>query len=73
MCTKFPASVMVLGIVSNKGHEMLPHFYPQGLRVNVAAYIEVLAPKVVKPWVNSVCNGRPMSFNKILPHHTRLK
>ncbi|EFN86287.1 hypothetical protein EAI_08893, partial [Harpegnathos saltator] len=53
MHTKFPATVMVLGVVSNEGHVMPPHFFRQGLRVNAAAYIEVLET-VVKPWIDSV-------------------
>ena len=42
MHTKFPASVMVLGVVSNEGDVMPPHFFTEGLRVNAAAYTEVL-------------------------------
>ena len=49
MHTKFSATVVVLGVVSNEGHVMPPHFFPQKLRVNAAAYIEVLEA-VVKPW-----------------------
>jgi len=58
MHTKFPATVMVLGVVSNEGHVMPPHFFSQGLRVNAAAYIEALET-VVKPWIDSVSGGRP--------------
>ena len=49
----FPATVMVLGAVSNEGHVMLPHFFPQRLRVNVATYIKTLEA-VTKPWIDSV-------------------
>ena len=31
MHTKCPSSIMVLGVVSNKGHVMPPHFFPVGL------------------------------------------
>ena len=48
MHTKFPVTVMALGVVSNEGHVMPPHFFLQGLRVNSAAYIDVLGT-VVKP------------------------
>jgi len=41
MHTKFPATVMVLGVMSNEGHVIPPHFFSQGLRMN-AAYIAVL-------------------------------
>jgi hypothetical protein len=34
MKTKFPATVMVLGVVSNKGDVMPPHIFETGLRVN---------------------------------------
>ena len=46
------------GCCYNEGH-------PQGLRVNAAAYIEVLKT-VVNPWINSVCNGRPYIFQQDL-------
>ena len=42
MHTKFPATVMVLGMMSNEGHVMPPYFFPQGLLVNATAYIAVL-------------------------------
>ena len=32
MHTKFPASVMVLGVISSKGDVMLPHFFEMGQR-----------------------------------------
>ena len=59
--TKFPSSVMVLCVVSNEGHVMPPHIFPQCLRVNATAYIEVLET-IVKPWIKSECNGRPYIF-----------
>jgi len=31
---------MVLGVVSNEGHVIPPHFFSQRLRANSAAYIE---------------------------------
>ena len=63
MHTKFPATVMVLGVVSNEGHIMPPHFFQQGLRVNAVAYIEVLET-VVKPWIDSVRGDRPYIFQQ---------
>lgn len=70
MHTKFPSSVMVLGVVSNEGHVMPPHFFPQGLRVNAAAYIETL-DTVVKPWIEGVARGRPYVFQQdSAPSHT---
>lgn len=63
MHTKFPVTVMVLGVVSNEGHGMPPYFFPQGLRVNAAAYIEVLET-VVKPWIDSMRSERPYVFQQ---------
>ena len=31
MSTKFPTAVMVLGVISNEGHIMPPHFFEKGL------------------------------------------
>ena len=63
MHTKYPPTVMVLGVVSSEGHVMPPYIFPQGLRVNAAGYINVLKT-VVKPWINKVCNGRPYVFQQ---------
>ena len=63
MHTKFPATVMVLGVVSSEGHVMPPYFFPQGLRVNAAGYLDVLKA-VVKPWIDKVSNGRPYVFQQ---------
>ncbi|XP_014776542.1 uncharacterized protein LOC106873612 [Octopus bimaculoides] len=63
MPRKLPSSVMVLGVVSNEGHVMPPHIFLQGLRVNAVVHIEVL-DKVVKPWINSVCNRRLDDFQQ---------
>jgi hypothetical protein len=50
MSTKFPATVMVLWVVSNERDVMPPHIFPKGLRVNTAECIKVL-DKVFKPWM----------------------
>lgn len=63
MHTKYPATVMVLGVVSSEGHVMPPYIFSQGLRVNAAGYIEVLKT-VVKPWIDKVCKGRPYVFQQ---------
>jgi len=57
MHTKFPATLMVFGVVSNEGHVMPPPFFPQNLKINATAYINVLKT-VVKPWNDGICNGR---------------
>ena len=58
MKTKFPATVMVLGVVSSEGHIMPPHIFDIGLKVNTKMYLDVLK-SVVIPWCNQVAGGRP--------------
>ena len=53
MHTKFLATVIVLGLVSNEGNVMPPQFFRQEFRVNAATNIELLEV-VVKPWINCV-------------------
>ncbi len=38
MSTKFPATVMVLGVVSNEGGMMPHHFFAKGLKINADEY-----------------------------------
>ncbi|UYV73848.1 hypothetical protein LAZ67_11001126 [Cordylochernes scorpioides] len=57
MHTKFPASVMVLGVISSEGDVIPPHFFEKGLRMNADTYINVLET-VVKPWMDMVAAGR---------------
>ena len=57
MKTKFPATVMVFGVVSSEGHIMLPHNFEVGLKVNTKVYRYVLK-SVVIPWCNQVAGGR---------------
>ena len=56
--TKFPATVMVFGVVSSEGHIMPPHIFEVGLKVNTKVYLDVLK-SVVIPWCNQVAGGRP--------------
>ena len=58
MKTKFPATVMVIGVVSSEGHIMPPHIFKVGLKVNTKVYLDVLK-SVVIPWCNQVAGGRP--------------
>lgn len=55
MRTKFSASVMLLAILSQEEHIILPHGLPQDFTAIVATYIEVLE-EVINPWINSLCN-----------------
>lgn len=61
--TKFPSSVMVLGVISSEGDVMPPFFFPKGLRVTAEIYQEVLRD-VVKPWMDRIANGRPYVFQQ---------
>ena len=58
MKTKFPATDMVFGVVSSKGHIMPPHIFEVGLKVNTKVYLDVLK-NVVIPWYNQAAGGRP--------------
>ena len=58
MKTKFPAMVMVFGVVSGEGHIMPPHIVEVSLKVNTKVYLDVLK-SVVIPWCNQVAGGRP--------------
>ena len=58
MKTKFPATVMVFGVISSEGHIIPPHIFEVGLKVNTKAYLDVLK-SVVIPWCNQVAGGRP--------------
>lgn len=73
MATKFPATVMVLGVVSNKGDVMPPHVFEAGLRVNADVYLDVLR-NTVKPWMDEVAGDRPYIWQQDgAPAHTAKK
>ena len=55
--TKFPAPVMVFGVVLSEGYTMPPHIFEVGLKVNTKVYLDVLK-SVVIPWCNQVAGGR---------------
>ena len=57
MKTKFPTTVMVIGMVSSEGHIMPPHVFEVGSKVNTKVYLDVLK-SVVMPWCNQVAGGR---------------
>ena len=58
MKTKFPATVMVFGVISSEGYTMPLHIFEIGLEVNTKVYLDVLK-SVVIPWCNQVAGGRP--------------
>ena len=55
--TKFPATVMVFGVVSSEGHIMPPHIFEVGLKINTKVNLDVLK-SVVIPWCDQVAGGR---------------
>ena len=55
--TKFPATVMVFGVVSSEGHIMPPHIFEVGLKVNTKMNLDVLKGVVIS-WCNQVAGGR---------------
>jgi hypothetical protein len=66
MTTKFPATVMVTGVVSNEGDVMPLHFFTNGLKINADKYIKVLH-NVVKPWMDSLAAGCHYVFSRMTP------
>ena len=70
MHSKYPAHVMVLGVVSNEGDVMSPIFFPDGLRLGAKEYIKLLTTKI-KPWMDEMANGREYVFQQdSAPAHT---
>ena len=53
MKTKFPATVMVFGVLSSEGHIMPPHIFEVGLKVKSKVYLDVLKSEVI-PRCNQV-------------------
>ena len=56
--TKFPATVMVFGVVSSEGHIIPPHIFEVGLKVNTKVYLDVLKSVGIL-WWNQMAGGRP--------------
>ena len=52
MKTKFPATVMVFGVVLSEGHIMQPHIFEIGLKVNTKVYLDVLKSAIRWPVAN---------------------
>ena len=57
MKTKFPARVMVFGMVSSESHIMPPHIFDVDMKVNTKVYLDVLKGVVI-PWCNQGAGGR---------------
>jgi len=61
MASMFPATVMVLGVVSNEGDVMPPHFFAKGLKIYAEEYVKVLRDEV-KLWMDGVAAGCHYGF-----------
>ena len=66
MKTKFPAMVMVFGVVSNEDHIMPPYIFEVSLKVNTKVYLDVLK-SVVIPWCNQVADPGCGSWTRRWP------
>ena len=71
MKTKFPATVMVFGVVSSEGHIMPPHIFEIDLKVNTKVYLGVLKSVVIS-WCNQVAGGSRTSRQPTSPNRPRL-
>ena len=65
MKTKFPATVMVFGVVSSEGHIMPPQIFEVSLKVNTKVYLDVLKSMVI-PSCSQVAGGRPCVWQQDL-------
>ena len=72
MKRKFPATVMIFGVVSRESHIMPPHIFEVSLKVNTKVYLYVLK-SVVIPWCNQVACGRPWVWQQdsVLAHKSK--
>ena len=71
MKTKFPATVIVFGVVSRESYIMPPHIFEVGLKVNTKVYLDVLK-SVVIPWCNQVAGGSRTRCRPTSPKRPRL-
>ena len=73
MQTKFPAIVMVFGVVLSEGHIMPPYIFLKGLMVNTVEYLKVLEMQLLL-WIRKVATGRPYVWQQdSAPCHTSRK
>ena len=64
MKTKFPATVMVFGVVSSEGHIMPPHIFEVGLKANTNVYLDVLKSVVIRwPVADPGCGSRTRCYD----------
>lgn len=61
--TKFPASIMTLGVICSNGSIMPPVFFNPKERVGADSYCKVLADVVI-PWMRQEANGAKFIFQQ---------
>ena len=70
MQTKFPATIMVFGVIESEGDVMPPYFFPKGVKVNTEEYLKVLKGHVL-PWIKKAARGRTFVWQQdSAPCHT---
>ena len=62
MKTKFPATVMVFGVVSTEGHIMPPHIFEVGLKGHTKVYLDVLKSVVIDNITNMTSHNTKASL-----------
>ena len=61
--TKFPASIMTLGVIGSNGSVMPPIFFQPKERVDADKYCEVLMNTVI-PWMKAEANGHDFLYQQ---------
>jgi hypothetical protein len=70
MQTRFPATVMVLGVLSNNGESCNPHIFKPSLRVNIDMNLDVIA-NVMKPWMDETADRGSYAWQQVgAPAHS---
>lgn len=60
---KYQLHVMVFTVISNNVHVMPPHFYEDGLQLNVDCYIKMMKTVAI-PWMKRIARGRLFVFQQ---------
>ena len=71
MKTKFPATIMVFGVVSSEGHIIPLHIFEVGLKISTKVCLDVLKSMEI-PWCNRVAGGIRTQRRPTSPKRPRL-
>ena len=71
VCAKFPAIIVVFGVVSSEGYIITPPlcFPGESLGVNADAYLET-PQSIIKPLIDIVANEKVCAFQQCHKHHS---